>query len=204
MANNVVLGLAIAVGIVFRFAPLQAADPRPSHWPSGARAVTVVDRTGDPGWRQATKWAVARWNEAGADIHLRWETAGAGDCSPAKGRIEVCSTTYEELNRELNIGLQGLASADPPNGGGHRTSAEVTVCSDCDLSAARRRLVATHELGHTLGLSHSTRAGSVMFHSGGSDRPDAADAAALRAVYAHADKPGPCGLLHLRLGSVCL
>jgi len=43
-----------------------------------------------------------------------------------------------------------------------------------------------------------------MYQAGGSEAPDARDRRLLRLVYAHDDGPSRCGLLHLRLGGVCL
>jgi hypothetical protein len=201
-ANSVLLGLALGLLILLDFtSPVTAADPGPAHWPTGSRDVVVVDRTGNPDWQAATKWAVARWDEAGARIRLTWQEAPAGDCSPQKVRIVVCTATWRALNTPFPIGLE--AQVSPDTGGPHDLSSQIQVCSDCDMDAARREAVATHEVGHALGLVHDSRPESVMFPTGGAVRPDAGDVAALRAAYAHDDAPTRCGLVHLHLGPLC-
>jgi predicted Zn-dependent protease len=70
---------------------------------------------------------------------------------------------------------------------GHARSAILEVCGDCGLRDGLRRVVATHELGHALGLPHNDRLGSVVYPVGGTDQPDPEDYAELRRLYAHTD-----------------
>ena len=54
------------------------------------------------------------------------------------------------------------------------------VCSDCEIDQDRMTVIATHELGHALGLAHSPDPDSVMYYLGGSTQPDARDYQVLR------------------------
>ncbi|MDP9070113.1 MAG: M57 family metalloprotease [Actinomycetota bacterium] len=192
--------LSVLSAIVFRLDAAVAELPQPGHWPTERRKVVVMDRTGDPGWHQATQWAVARWNEAGADLQLSWARGPLG-CATDEATITVCLSTREDLEGEGNRGMEGLTN--PSVGDGHHTKAvTVLVCGDCRLGPARRRVVATHEVGHALGLAHNRNIASVMYQAGGSEEPDARDEGVLRFIYAHHDPPPRCGLLDL--GPVCV
>lgn len=185
LANALVFAVAFAVVLV-RIVPdpIAAAAGKPfGHWPSGDRELVVVDRTDDPGWRQATRHAVAVWNRSGADLRLTWAQED-GPCDYDGTRISVCTTDAESLDGI--VAFQGLTDQDADDDG-HAQGAFIEVCGDCGLSAVLRRVVATHELGHALGLSHNQRFGSVVYPVGGTDQPDAEDYVELRRVYDHAD-----------------
>ena len=200
LVNAVLCCAAVVFALELQLESAVAALGETGHWPSGRRDVTVVDRTGSRGWREATRWAVEQWNAAGADVRLVW-ASGAGPCEPGEAGIGVCLGTQADIGPGIE-GLQGLA--DPTVERDLHTSAvTVLLCSDCRVDAARRRVIATHELGHALGLEHTERPTSVMYHTGGSATPDAADRQVLRYLYAHVDE-GPCGLLGLRLGPACI
>jgi hypothetical protein len=182
LGNAVVFAVALAVALV-RIVPA-VADERPfGHWPSGQRDLVVVDRTGDPAWRQATRHAVDVWNRAGADLRLSWEE-GIGGCEHEGTGISVCTVSEESLDGIVQF--QGLADQETDDDG-HATGAFLEVCADCGLNDVLRRVVATHELGHALGLSHNDRIGSVVYPVGGTDQPDADDYAELRRLHAHPD-----------------
>ena len=193
---------AFAIVLAFRVAPVQA-DPADSHWPSQRRDLVVVDKTGDPAWHRATRWAVAQWNRADVGVRLTW-TAGSGSCEEEAERIAVCRATRQEL-ADLGVPkLQGLVEPELDRHG-HYERVSVVVCADCRLDQSRRKVVATHELGHALGLSHAGEAGSLMHPSGGADHPHRPDVEAVRAKHAHTDVEKDCLAGDVvDVGSVCL
>jgi hypothetical protein len=182
LGNAVVFAVALAVALV-RIVPAVAGERSFGHWPSGRRDLVVVDRTGDPAWQRATRHAVDVWNQAGADLRLTWE-AGAGACEHDGPVISVCTVSEESLDGIVQF--QGLAD-QATDDESHATGAFLEVCEDCGLNDVLRRVVATHELGHALGLPHNDRIGSVVYPIGGTDQPDADDYAKLRRLNAHPD-----------------
>ena len=183
LTNAVVFAIGFALVLV-QWVPAGASGKPFAHWPTGSRDLVVVDHTGDPGWHQATRHAVEVWNRSGSDLRLRWAT-GSGPCEAEQvATISVCTVSAERLDGVVQF--QGRADQELDDDG-HARSASVEVCGDCDLDAVLRRVVATHEIGHTLGLPHNDRLGSVVYPIGGTDQPDAEDYAELRRLHAHTD-----------------
>lgn len=181
LANCVVFATGLAVALV-RMVPA-AAEQSFGHWPTGSRHLVVVDRTGDPGWQQATRHAVDVWNRSGADLRLDWR-AGTGPCGHDGPVISVCEVSADRLDGLVQF--EGLADQETDDDG-HAEGAVLEVCDGCELHDGLRRVVATHELGHALGLPHNDRIGSVVYPVGGTDQPDQGDYAELRRLYAHRD-----------------
>lgn len=205
---NAVLFIA-AMGVAFDHSVASAlsrltGDP---HWSTtGGAPVVVVDKTGVASWQRSNRRAVDTWNEAaaGTPLHLAW-TAGTGPCDPEAGRIVICRASAASLNEDQQLDRQGVTRVElgPDHEQTHIGSATVLVCDDCRLGAARQRVVSVHELGHAVGLIHSARPESVMFHTGGPDVPDLEDVAVLQALYAHVDGPDRCGFFDVRAGAFC-
>jgi hypothetical protein len=191
-----------AVVLAFTVAPVQGA-PEAAHWPSQQRELVVVDRTGDAGWQRATRWAVDMWNRGDVGVRLTW-TAGAGPCGGGGAGIEVCAANRADLAQLGVPNLEGLVEPDLDRRG-HFERATVLVCADCGLDRARQKVVATHELGHALGLDRAAGAGALMHPAGGTDHPHGPDFEAVRAKPAHVDTEKDCLAGDVvDIGSVCL
>lgn len=191
-----------AVVLAFTVAPVQGT-PENAHWPSRQRDVVVVDKTGDPGWQRATRWAVEMWNRGDVGVRLSW-TAGSGPCGGEGQGIEVCAANRPDLAQLGVPNLQGLVEPDIDRHG-HFQRATMLVCADCRLDQARRKVVATHEVGHALGLSHTDGASALMHRAGGTDHPHGPEFEAVRQRHAHVDGEKECLAGDVvDVGSICL
>lgn len=148
------------------------------HWPVKDRDLTIVDRTEDPAWHAAIVVAVATWTAGGSALRFTLTTEN-GPCVQQKDHIEYCQATSNGIAKVGSDGDQGLFVPKVERNHQYK-SAILLVCSDCDIDQTRMTIIATHEMGHSLGLAHSPDPNSVMYFSGGSTQPDARDYQILR------------------------
>jgi predicted Zn-dependent protease len=156
-------------------------------WPANHRDLTIVDRTGSSAWHQAIEDAIATWNAGGSALSFSLVTE-SGPCAQQHDHIEYCQATANQIAQVGSDGDQGLFIPWVTN---HHTykSAILLLCSNCDLTENRMIIIATHEMGHSLGLPHNPDPSSCMYFAGGSTQPDAVDYDILRVLDGAAPRP---------------
>ena len=186
------LGAVAVAGLLLLFgaAPSYADHEAPwyGHWPTGQRAITFQDRSGNPVLRQHLAAAAEEWNAVGAGITVAYSVGPADNyCVPSGTTVPFCVVASNA----------SAAVFYPESSGGHLTGGYVLVRADSVGYFAPR-----HEGGHALGLDHSRQYSIMNVENPAlqSRTITEHDRDALRSVYSHDDPPRFC----LPLLPICL
>lgn len=129
--------------------------------------------------------AVSRYNATGI-IHLVQGTAPAGKNSIT---FSVYHKRMAQNSAEIELGHGGPSITQRVSLAGTHDQNNANASLNADYGGAFSDAVATHELGHALGLDHSQSLLSVMYPiSQGRSQLSAGDIAGLKAIYGSTKK----------------
>ena len=183
--------------------PAAAQAPAPHwdqfEWNAGqtklpVRAFVLFDRTGDPTMNAIIKYAGDWWNGQRAEnpelpfISVYQDDANAGACfvnqTPGFSLASAC-----KIRSLSTFGINGISAT---HGSPHLIGAAFALSDGLTLNEAFTAVC--HNLGHVMGMADSADNQSCMSHNLAPDQLrwySAADALAIRALYAHDDGLAP-------------
>lgn len=160
------------------------------HWSRTTSSFTVkVTNSLTSDWSGVMNNAVGKWGSSGV---LQFNVVGTGTnrsrCPMSLGKVNICNYTYG------NNGWLGLASINLDSSGHiNQGSVKVNDSYKSSFDAAEKNHVMCQEMGHTIGLGHTSEDGSTQntcmdySNSSTSQWPNSHDNAELRIIYQHLD-----------------
>ncbi len=152
MLQAIVIGIStlVAAGATF-----QPANRRPVRWPTHAVIPVWVERQNTPaGAESLVQIALRTWNRAGDG---RFELTSATSRDAAKIRVRFATAD----------GIYGEAAPRVDRTTGFIGFAEVLIAGEIPGDVLHQRIViyltALHELGHALGLPHTSAFDDIMY-----------------------------------------
>ena len=182
------LAVAAVAAVLMSFAPQASAAPccyQGWHWKRTHNPFTVTILSSvTSSWSVPLARAAAQWSRSSKfDMRIVAGAHGRATrqrCVETRGEVHVCNGNYG------NVAWSGLTEATFV--GQHIVKMRIRL-NDANTPARFHRLIACHELGHSVGLGHNNRATSCMRPGAGSDpHPDATDYAEINAIYRHLDR----------------
>ncbi len=160
------------------------------HWARTTSSFTVkVTNSLTSSWSGVMTTAVGKWGSSGV---LTFSVTGTGTnrskCPMSLGKVNICNYTYGQN------GWLGLASINLDSSGHiNQGSVKVNDSYQSSFTPAEKNHVMCQEMGHTIGLGHTSENGSsqntCMDYSTSttSQWPNAHDYDELRIIYQHLD-----------------
>jgi hypothetical protein len=181
------LAAAATAAIILALAPQASAAPccyAGWHWKRASNpfVVTILSSVQSK-WVTPLTNAVNEWSTSDKfDMHIvqgNTSAATRSNCGQTSGEVHVCNSNYGAT------GWAGLTELTL--NGQHIVKLRVRL-NDYYTTPHFRRLIACHELGHSVGLGHRSQPSSCMMPGSGSRKhPDATDFAEIDAIYKHLD-----------------
>ena len=149
-----VRAVQVVLGVLVLCATVRAQQPVPRHWATGSAIRIWIDpEHAPPNGDALVEKAMKTWTTAAEGrftLVKAWE-------STAPVRLHFMAADYR----------YGVTSTRPNPATGLLVKAEVYVASDAGRDALERQIIvyltALHEIGHALGMEHTTDITSIMY-----------------------------------------